>query len=280
MPGTTPGYDHGLDGSTGFYGIKWDVTDEFTEGTFTVVLDGHYAGAEDCNGVLAKGGNKFEKGPMVVPTDEVSAGGCPFGGAFGDDERPALLGPADDGGIDSAESFGEWYRDVLGVNLSAPLSITMERQDDGTYLFDDMLDSHFRELGGFYPLEGQLFGHHDNSHHRRYCDRTCDVRNTSFTYELHASFTYDSTTDDFLRIASSGDVWVFIDGRLVIDLGGAGDGREQYLDVERLGLVDGETYSLDLFLAQRHDDGSSLRIETSLELEGASGVLTVTNFAD
>ena len=54
LAGTTPGYDHGVDGSTGFYGIKWDVTDGFSEGDFTVVLAGHYAGTNDDEGVLAQ----------------------------------------------------------------------------------------------------------------------------------------------------------------------------------------------------------------------------------
>ncbi|MCH7766999.1 MAG: hypothetical protein IH916_10620, partial [Acidobacteria bacterium] len=44
MPGTTEGYDFGEDGSTNFFGIKWDVDDDFTQGTFTIVLDRHYLG--------------------------------------------------------------------------------------------------------------------------------------------------------------------------------------------------------------------------------------------
>ena len=68
--GTTPGYDFGLDGSTGFNGIKWDVTEDFTEGDFTVVLDGYWVGDKDCNGVLVEGGNKADRDEMFVPTED------------------------------------------------------------------------------------------------------------------------------------------------------------------------------------------------------------------
>ncbi len=35
-------YEAGIDGSTDFEGIKWDVEESFTEGTFTITLDGDY----------------------------------------------------------------------------------------------------------------------------------------------------------------------------------------------------------------------------------------------
>ena len=52
VAGTTPGYDLGTDGSTGFYGIKWDVSDSFSEGDFTIVLDDQYAGAVYADSIL------------------------------------------------------------------------------------------------------------------------------------------------------------------------------------------------------------------------------------
>ncbi|MHC4416928.1 MAG: hypothetical protein ACYS0G_16800, partial [Planctomycetota bacterium] len=41
----------------------------------------------------------------------------------------------DSGGITSVESFSQWYRDEPGTNISAPLTITLHRQADGTYMF-------------------------------------------------------------------------------------------------------------------------------------------------
>lgn len=73
MEGTTPGYVVGIDGSTGFYGIKWDVDDTFSEGDFTIVLDQHYGGTEGGNGigVLAKGGKDPDTAEIFGPTCNV-----------------------------------------------------------------------------------------------------------------------------------------------------------------------------------------------------------------
>jgi len=75
MPGTTEGYDLGIDGSSGFYGIKWDVEDGFEVGEFTIVLDKHYAGTEGGTGigVLTKGGHHPDVDEIFGPTCDIPA---------------------------------------------------------------------------------------------------------------------------------------------------------------------------------------------------------------
>jgi fibro-slime domain-containing protein len=162
------------------------------------------------------------------------------------------------GGINSAGSFAQWYRDMPGVCLSAPLTITLVRQPDGLYVFDDKADPDYSDLGGFFPIDGQLFGNSGGQ----------PDHNFHFTYELHAEFTYDADGDQHFKFVGDDDVWVFIDGRLVIDLGGVHAAHDQYVDLSRLGLDDGETYTLDFFFAQRHRPQSNFRIETNIFLEG------------
>ena len=65
------------------------------------------------------------------------------------------------------------------------------------------------------------------------------------------------------------DVWVFVNEMLVIDLGGIHGATEQYVDLNRLGLEDGETYTLDFFFAERHRTQSNFRFQTNLLLEVA-----------
>ncbi|TDJ56183.1 MAG: hypothetical protein E2O40_04880, partial [Planctomycetota bacterium] len=60
-------------------------------------------------------------------------------------------GQAGTGGITSADSFAQWFRDVPVYNLSAPLTLTLVRQADGMYLFDDTIDPYYAAKGGFYP---------------------------------------------------------------------------------------------------------------------------------
>ncbi len=164
------------------------------------------------------------------------------------------------GGITSAESFDLWYRDMPGVNMSAPLTLTLVRQADGTYVFDDREDPYYIDLGGFFPIDGQLLGNPGGS----------PDHNFHFTFELHTEFTYDADRAQFFKFTGDDDVWVFVNGELVIDLGGVHAAHDQYVDLNRLGLADGETYQLDFFFAERHRTQSNFRITTNLPLESLS----------
>jgi len=165
-------------------------------------------------------------------------------------------GPASTGGIQSSESFDSWYQDVLGTNLSQTLELTLHRQEDGSYVFDSDTDSPYKELGGFFPIEHQLYGNSGLS----------PDRNFHFTFELQTEFTYDEDGAQIFKFTGDDDVWVFIDGRLVIDLGGVHGKIEQVVDLNRLGLLDGETYELAFFFAERHTTQSNFRITTNLQL--------------
>ncbi len=166
-------------------------------------------------------------------------------------------GAFDTGGIESEESFGSWYNDTPGLNMSELLTLTLVRQPDGTYLFDNQLDPVYADLDGFFPIEDSLFGNPGG-----YPDR-----NFHFTFELHGEFEYDAHAGQVFKFSGDDDVWVFIDGELVIDLGGVHSSREQYIDLDRLDLVPGESYRLDFFFAERHRTQSNFRIVTNLELQ-------------
>jgi len=91
--GTTAGYEVGVDGSTGFYGIKWDVDDAFSEGEFTIVFDQHFAGTEGGQGVgvLAKGGRDADSGEIFGPTCNVPLDEVLYGVHSDDDGRQSLI---------------------------------------------------------------------------------------------------------------------------------------------------------------------------------------------
>ena len=81
--------------------------------------------------------------------------------------------------IDSAASFYSWYRDVPGVNLSAPLRLEFRRQPaTDIYIFDDKEDPAYAGGGGFFPINGQLFGNYTAG------------KNFHFTFELESEFVY------------------------------------------------------------------------------------------
>lgn len=160
------------------------------------------------------------------------------------------------GGITSADSFDQWYRDVPGMNMSAPLTLAFVLQPDGTYVFDDQLDPYYADLGGFFPIDDQLFGNPGGN----------PDHNFHFTFELHGEFEYDPAAGQFFKFTGDDDVWVFINGELVIDLGGVHAAHDQYVEIDRLGLQDGDTYRIDFFFAERHRTQSNFRIQTNLPI--------------
>jgi fibro-slime domain-containing protein len=186
-----------------------------------------------------------------------------------DESRDDVAGSsngADTGGIQDSASFDQWYRDVPGVNQGAPLTLRFDLQEDGTYVFDDSVSEIYDSLGGFFPIDDQMLGNPGGS----------PDHNFHFTFELHTEFEFDADGQQFFRFVGDDDVWVFVDGRLVVDLGGVHSAQEQFLDFERLGLVDGETYDLDFFFAERHRTQSNFRIVTNLKTWVTSGIPTIT----
>lgn len=259
--GTTAGYQVGTDSATGIYGIKWTLNDAFTQGEFTLVVEGHYFGMDSPAGTRTKSASKAETGVIFAPTNAASTTGSPFNDGtmlvatnFGD--TAGSWGPFDNAGVQSPETFSMWFRDVPGVNMSKAVDVRFVRQSDGTYVFDDRLDPHYSSIGGFFPIDGELFGNSAGSPH-----------NYHFTFEMHTQFTYDETGNQFFQFIGDDDVYVYIDGKLAIDLGGVHTAIEQYADLRRMGLRHGETYSLDFFFAERHRTESRVRMVTNIALQ-------------
>jgi fibro-slime domain-containing protein len=92
--------------------------------------------------------------------------------------------------------------------------------------------------------------------------------NFGFTTEVKYWFRYDSTVTARLDFTGDDDVWVFVNGKLAVDLGGwhvplDGSVTIDSASAASYGLENGKVYQIGVFQAERQTEGSSFRLTLS-----------------
>ncbi len=175
------------------------------------------------------------------------------------------------GALTNADNFRSWFRDVPGMNVSRQITLKAKRNaGTAVYTFDDKQDPFYQARSGFFPINGELFGNSGGS---------TPERNHHFTFELETEFVYESGKGQVFRFTGDDDVWVFIDGKLVIDIGGVHGAVSQVIELDRLNwLENGRSYKLKFFFAERHRTQSNFRIETTMQLRSVNPPATSNLF--
>lgn len=143
----------------------------------------------------------------------------------------------------TAANFNQWYNDVAGVNKTISQGLTLTETSPGSGIYQYTSNAYF-------PIDGLGWGNQGRSH------------NYHFTMELSTMFTYKA--GQTFSFTGDDDVWVFIDGQRVIDLGGIHGAMSANVDLDTLGLTPGNNYAFDFFFAERHLTESNLTITTSI----------------
>jgi fibro-slime domain-containing protein len=149
----------------------------------------------------------------------------------------------------SAADFMPWYRTTDGVNKAFEIFFILEQSANGT--------AQTFSSSAFFPLDAakvpDSFGNNGREH------------NFHFTTELHTKFMYRGGEKFTFR--GDDDLWVFVNKKLALDLGGLHPMVEGTIDMDaqagQLGLTKGTAYDLELFHAERHTNASNFQVETN-----------------
>lgn len=182
--------------------------------------------------------------------------------------------------ISTEANFDQWYVTTNGVNVPSVVTVTLNRQVDGTYVWDSANPTVNGGKDFFDPVNNG--GWVAAGKEQLVCN---PARNVSFTSETHFWFEYQG--GERFEFAGDDDTWIFVNGKLAVDLGGLHTPRSGYflLDADtdgagadtadgtaqfssnmpqsgtvNLGLVKGGVYEVVMFQAERNQCGSNFKV--------------------
>jgi fibro-slime domain-containing protein len=164
--------------------------------------------------------------------------------------------------VTHATQLNTWFKTIKfpdGTNNDTCMDLVMRKSEDGQWEFNSDW------MGGFFPIDS-----FNNPNNIKYADASKKMHNFHFTMEMHMQFIYHKNAGLKFYFRGDDDVWIYVNNRLAIDLGGLHENASDSLDLDKssatLGIVDGKTYNMDIFFAERNPVGSNFRIKTSMDL--------------
>ena len=224
-------------------------------------------------------------GPMYATSDDFGSGGCarhttgmvePILGANGVPVRAAVF-PEN---CQLTEHLNDWFlpqlvttgTDGKQYTNATCREIELEMNEDGLWL--GQKDDNSPE-GGLFLLDDFQYLDEAGTVPNPFYDNLNGQRNGrhnfGFTMKIQAQFEY--VPGQYFEFLGDDDVWVFINNRLVVDIGGQHQKVEGAVDLDTLGLTPGVTYPFHIFYAERHTVQSNFKMLTSIDLQTEASLL-------
>jgi fibro-slime domain-containing protein len=130
--------------------------------------------------------------------------------------------------------------------------------------------------GEFFPLDSLINPnnvktytyHYKNTPNATIVDSA--LHNFRFTMEMHVRFIYRKSYNYRCYFKSDDDLWVFVNNHLAVDLGGVHPPLESVLNLDsaasNLEIVDGKTYTMDIFYADRVPVSTCFKMRTTMDI--------------
>lgn len=169
---------------------------------------------------------------------------------------------------------GTVYDPANGIIYNTQTDTITARKKNGT---DEYVRGNILPLATFNPIAGMGYGNsgdtyrkaRDGSQENYYNDT-----NYNLTLEGHSKFIYYQDADLYFNFTGDDDVYLYINGIRVLDMGGAHSISKAGISLNNVadicGLKDGEVYDFDFYYMERHGTAANFSIETNIKVVDAS----------